>query len=171
MATVIEPDLTVLAWGNVSRADDGIGPLIAERIRMLGNPCLELIEDMQLQIEHATDLRSSVPVLFIDASVAITRGFTLERLRPAPDPSVSTHALSPSALLYLFESTMQKPAPDAYQLHVAGSNFELGAALSDEGRRAVDAAWRFLRRLLAEPCDRWGEALELASVEVLPGRA
>ena len=171
MAIVIEPDLTIFARGNASRADDGIGPLIAERIRMLGNPCLEIIEDMQLSIEHATDIRPGVPALFIDASVAIDRGFTLERLRPLPDPSVSTHSLSPAALLHLYESTINKPAPNAYQLHVAGVSFELGGALSDEGRRAVDVAWRFLRRLLAEPCDRWGEALELACVETLPNKA
>ena len=168
MAAVIEPDLTVFAWGNVSRADDGIGPMLAGRIRMLMNPCIAVIEDMQLQIEHAADIRAAVPVLFIDASVAISRGFALERLHASPDPSVSTHALSPPALLHLFETTMQKPAPCAYQLHIAGSNFELGEALSDESRRAADAAWRFLRRLLAEPGDSRSEALELASVDALP---
>lgn len=170
MATVVNPALTVFAWGNISRADDGVGPMLAERIQMLRHPCLVLIEDMQLQIEHATDIRIGVPVLFVDASVAIDRGFALQKLKPEPDHSVSTHALSPPALLRLFEATMQQPAPPAYQLHIAGVEFELGEALSTVGRQSADAAWRFLRRLLAEPSNAWAEALELASAESLPTR-
>lgn len=170
MATAANPALIVFAWGNVSRADDGVGPMLAERIQMLQHPYLALFEDIKLQIEHATDMRIGVPVLFIDASIAIDQGFALQKLRPEPDHSVSTHALSPPALLRLFEVTMQQQAPPAYQLHVAGSNFELGDVLSDVSRRSVDAAWRFLRRMLAEPCNSWGQALEIASAESLPGR-
>ncbi len=168
MADIANPALIIFAWGNISRADDGVGPMLASRIQMLQHPCLALYEDMQLQIEHATDIRIGVPVLFIDASVAIDRGFALQRLKPQPDHSVSTHALSPPALLRLFESTMQQPAPPAYQLHVAGADFELGESLSTVGRQSVDAAWRFLRRVLAEPCNVWPEALELASADRLP---
>jgi hydrogenase maturation protease len=168
MAPVVDPDLTIFAWGNLSRADDGVGPMLASRIDMLKNPGIVLIEDMQLQIEHTTDIRADVPVLFIDASVAIEHGFVLQQLTPAPDPSISTHALSPTALLYLFESTMQQPAPPAFQLHIAGSNFELGEALSDKSCRAVDAAWRFLRRLFAQPGHSWQRTLEHASIDSLP---
>ncbi len=168
MATVVDPALTIFAWGNLSRADDGVGPLLASRIQMLQHPYLLLVEDMQLQIEHATDIQAGVPVLFIDASVSIERGFALQKLKPEPDHSVSTHALSPQALLKLFETTMLETAPPAYQLHIAGSNFELGDTLSNVTRQSVDAAWRFLRQVLAEPCSNWGQSLEMASTETLP---
>ncbi len=168
MVVAADPDLTVFAWGNLSRADDGVGPLLASRLEMLNIPGLALVEDMQLQIEHTSDISDTAPVLFIDASLAIRRGFVLQRLRPAPDPSVSTHALSPAALLCLYETTTARPAPAAYQLHIAGSNFELGDTLSTETRHAVDAAWRFLRRLLAQPSRNWAIALENASIESLP---
>ncbi len=168
MVLAVDPELTIFAWGNLSRADDGVGPMLANRIGMLQNPSIALIEDMQLQIEHTTDIRTDVPVLFIDASVAIKQGFVLQRLTPAPDASVSTHAVSPAALLYLFESTTEQPAPPAYQLHIAGSNFELGDSLSDETSRAVDAAWRFLRRLLTQPGASWQQTLENASIDSVP---
>ncbi len=170
MAPAADPDITIFAWGNLSRGDDGVGPMLASRIGMLGNPGIALVEDMQLQIEHTTDICANVPVLFVDASVAIEHGFTVEKLAAAPDPSVSTHALSPAALLYLYETTTGQAAPPAYQLHIAASNFELGDSLSDETYLAVDAAWRFLRRLLAQPGDSWQQALDSASVEALPGR-
>ena len=93
MATSTE--LLVFAWGNSARADDGAGPQIAARLRELEVPGVVVIEDMQLQIEHVADMSADVPVLFVDASVAIDEGFAIERLFPGRDPSVTTHALSP----------------------------------------------------------------------------
>ncbi len=168
MAVAVDPDLTIFARGNLSRADDAVGPMLAYRIGMLQNPGIALVEVVQLEIEHRTDIRTDGTVLFIAASIAIKQGFLLQRLTPSPDSSVSMQAVSPAALLYLFESTMQQPAPPAYQLHIAGSNFELGDALSDETHRAVDAAWRFLRRLLAQPGTSWRQTLENASIDALP---
>ena len=154
------PALVVLAWGNESRGDDGAGPELARRLGDLGLPGLVVIEDMQLQIEHTADLVAGVPVLFIDASVALDEGFALQRLEPRPDPSVTTHAVSPPALLQLYELAMGEPAPPAWQLHVAGREFELGAAPGPASRMATEAAWSFLHGLLARPRDQWRRALE-----------
>ena len=125
---------------------------------------MDVFEDMQLQIEHTTDMHSEVPVLFIDASVAIDSGFALQRLAPEPDHSVTTHAVSPAALLSLYSTTMRKPAPAAYQLHVAGRSFELGESPGDDCRSSIDAAWRFLQELLERPADTWADTLASASV-------
>ena len=111
MATSTE--LLVLAWGNSARADDGAGPEIARRLLELDVPGVAVVEDMQLQIEHVADMASDVPVLFVDASVAIDEGYAVERVVPGRDPSVTTHALSPEALLQLYETTMQRPPPAA----------------------------------------------------------
>ena len=102
MGNSARPSLTVFAWGNCSRGDDGVGPELAERIRGLGLVSVDVCEDMQLQIEHTTDMHSDIPVLFIDASVAIDSGFALQRLSPQADHSVTTHAVSPAALLNLY---------------------------------------------------------------------
>ncbi len=168
MALAADPDLTIFARGNLSRADDGVGPMLASRIGMLKNPGVALVEVMQFEIEHKTDIRADGTVLFIDASIAIKQGFLLQRLTPSSDSAAAEPVVSPAALLYLFESTTQRRAPPAYQLHIAGSNFERGDALSDETLLAVDAAWRFLRRLLAQPGTLWQQTLENASTDSLP---
>ena len=64
--------VVVFAVGNPSRGDDAIGPVICGRLeKWLENEGLadqfELIEDFQLQIEHAMDLQGRQLALFIDA--------------------------------------------------------------------------------------------------------
>lgn len=164
--SVTDPCLVVLAWGNESRADDGVGPLFARRIAGLSNPRIELIEDLQLHIEHVMDLRSDVPVLFIDASVAIDEGFRIESVEPRSDNSVTTHTVSPAALLRLYELTLKKTAPDAYLLHVAGRKFELGEEISEETAQHAEAAWRFLSGLLSASPAEWPSRLYSAARSV-----
>ncbi len=153
-------DLLVFAWGNSSRGDDGAGPEIARRIRALARRDVTVIEDMQLQIEHVTDIRAEVPVLFVDASVAISQGIALERVWPDDDPSVTTHAVSPSALLKLYTMTMQAPLPPAYQLHIAAESFELGEQAGGINVAAVEDAWQFFETLFARPATDWAAMLE-----------
>ncbi len=153
-------DLLVFAWGNSSRGDDGAGPEIARRLRELDKPGVVIVEDMQLQIEHVADMQSDVPVLFVDASVAIPEGIAIERVWPDDDPSVTTHAVSPAALLRLFETTMRTPLPPAWQLHIAATSFQLGEQAGDVNIEATERAWRFLERLLEAPASGWADTLE-----------
>ena len=162
MAASTDAALTVLAWGNESRGDDAIGAILAGRIIALENSAINVVEDHQLSIEHVLDIKNGVPVLFVDASVAIEDDYRVEKLTPLQDGSISTHSVSPVALLDLYEQTLKSPAPDAYLLHVRGSSFELGEEISAEASASVDQAWRFLAELFAKPADDWG--LELAAV-------
>ena len=155
MNSARRPQLVVLAWGNTSRGDDAAGPMMAQRLAALERPEIEVIEDLQLHIEHVMDLRSDIPVLFVDASVAIDTGFRIEKLTPQADNSISTHTVSPHALLNLYETTLGKPAPEAYLLHVCGERFELGEEISAATVEHVDAAWAFIAAILREPHERW----------------
>ena len=74
-AVADRPRVVVFGWGNVSRGDDGLGPLLLARIEALGLPHVTTIEDFQLQIEHALDLRDADLALFVDASVAAPAAF------------------------------------------------------------------------------------------------
>lgn len=138
------PKLVVLAWGNTSRGDDAAGPMVAEKLRSLALPEIEVIEDLQLHIEHVMDLHSDVPALFVDASVAIDSGFSVEKINPVADNSYSTHTVSPHALLHLFEKTHKQPAPEAWLLHICGNSFELGEDVSAATAEYVEEAWQFL---------------------------
>ena len=83
----MQPGVVVFAIGNRSRGDDAIGPLLLERLA----PWLEaesqaggfeLIDDYQLQIEHALDLVGRSRVLFVDASLTCSAPFEAMQLQP-----------------------------------------------------------------------------------------
>ena len=155
MARTAEPALTVFAWGNTCRGDDAIGPLLAGRLRAMHKPGLRVIEDHQLNIEHVTDIEGDGPVLFIDASLDVDAGLRLERVVPSEEGNFSTHAISPQALLNVFERTMRSPAPDAWVLHVAAREFGLGAEPGGIATAAVDETAGFLETVLAHPPQAW----------------
>ena len=160
MAASTDPSLRVLAWGNESRGDDGVGPYIASRLRALGCNDIAVIEDFQLQIEHVMDIQGAAPVLFVDAAVGIEPGYRLEKLVPQLDSTITTHAVSPQGLLGLYEQTLSKEAPVAYLLQIRGAEFELGTDLSDATREHADSAWRFLESVLNEPARCWQSRFE-----------
>lgn len=141
----------VLACGNPSRGDDALGPLLLARLdRYLACAgragCYELIEDFQFQVEHALDLQHRTGVLFIDASESAAAPFELCPLRPDPSPSHSTHAISPGAVLSVYERIAGEAPPPAWLLSVRGNSYELGEGLSEPARRHLEAAWLALER-------------------------
>lgn len=146
--------LLVLAWGNASRGDDALGPLLLAHLRALPWPPgqVEFLEDYQLQIEHALDLVGRAQVLLVDASVSGAAPFEVTTLRAAPDASITTHALSPQALLQVLAQVHGGSAPVCTLLAIRGDHFELGtpptpAALAHLAQ-ATDWATDWLRRAL-----------------------
>lgn len=141
-----------LGWGNPSRGDDALGPLLCARLFGLieNSPALaarvEVAEDFQLQVEDAADIVGRELVVFIDASLDATPPYHFSRVEALADASVSSHALSPAAVVdvacRIFGAT-----PLCYQLAVRGERFELGEALSPPARDALEAAWTALRAI------------------------
>ncbi|MDP3326412.1 MAG: Ni/Fe hydrogenase, partial [Hydrogenophaga sp.] len=71
MSSQVAP-LLVFGWGNPSRGDDALGPLLVEQLAGLAQMSsgrLECLTDFQLQVEHALDLRGRERVLFVDAAI------------------------------------------------------------------------------------------------------
>lgn len=143
----------VLAWGNLSRGDDALGPLCLAALREQLPDSLkdqvEFLEDYQLQVEHALDLVGRQRVLFIDASLSGPAPFEVTQLQPAQDASFTTHALSPQALLQVYQDMQGEPPPPCTLLAIRGEAFELGeppypAALAHL-KRAVTWASQWLQ--------------------------
>jgi len=155
------PDLLILAVGNPSRGDDALGPLFLERLgewRERGGDWegVELLTDFQLQIEHAVDLENRALVLFVDASVSCPPPYQFARLGPARDTSYTSHALSPAAVLHVYEQINRAPSPPAFSLAIRGERFELGEPLSPTAQTNLAAALEFAGRLLARrDVERW----------------
>lgn len=143
-----EPTL-IFAYGNPSRGDDAIAPLLLERLEKLNLPGVALLSDFQLQVEHALDLQGRERVLFLDASLICPPPFRLSRLVPEWDKSFTSHAMSPAAVLHAFRELYGEPPP-AWLLEVRGECFELGEPPSSAARANMDLAFAWLQKFCAE---------------------
>jgi len=105
---MVKPVL-LFGYGNLSRGDDALGPLLLEYVE---NRCdleeIEILSDFQLQIEHALDLENRSLVLFVDASISCAGAYDFTQLEPARDKSYTTHAMSPAAVLDVYQSIKNK---------------------------------------------------------------
>ena len=153
----MHPGVVVFAIGNRSRGDDAIGPLLLERLddwlaaEAHGGE-FELIEDYQLQIEHALDLQGKRLALFIDAGCGTAVPLEFYAIGPARAPVArNTHELPPQAVLDVYRQVALAEPPPSFVLCVRGERFELGEGLSAPAEGHVEAAWRKLTLLCRRP--------------------
>ncbi|AXS80513.1 hydrogenase maturation protease [Dechloromonas sp. HYN0024] len=144
--------VVIFAVGNPSRGDDAIGPECCARLEAwLDQEGLadqfELIEDFQLQIEHALDLQGRQLALFIDAGANTPGPFTFERIAPASGAACTTHELPPEAVLQVYVQTEGEPPPPAFVLCIRGEGFELGEPLSGAASQHLELAFGLLTGL------------------------
>ena len=88
----------VFAVGNESRGDDALGVLLLSELGIWINSNsasdqFELLEDFQLQIEHAMDMKDRQLVLFVDAGINMRAPFTFYRAQANEEPVLYSHAL------------------------------------------------------------------------------
>ena len=151
------PAVVVFAVGNRSRGDDAIGPLLLERLSSWlaaegQNGAYALIEDYQLQIEHALDLQGKRLALFIDAGCGTRSPFGFYAIGSAPAlPARNTHELSPPEVLGVYRRVAGLEPPPSFVLCVCGERFALGEGLSASAESNVEAAWRQLMLLCRQP--------------------
>ncbi len=144
--------VVIFAVGNPSRGDDAIGPELYGRLeKWLQNQGLaeqfELIEDFQLQIEHALDLQGRQLALFIDAGENTPAPYTFKQIAPATGIAHTTHELPPEAVLQVYLQTEGSQPPPSFVLCVSGEKFELGEPLTATASGYVDAAFDLLMQL------------------------
>jgi hydrogenase maturation protease len=137
--------LLFLGWGNPSRGDDALGPLLCDRLAEVHGSTdgSEVQQDFQLQVEDAMDLDGRRVVVFIDASVSGPAPFEFRAVAPRADGSVTTHAMTPEAVLATAEEVFGC-RPAAYVMAVRGEGFELGMHLSCVAAAHLEAAWAVL---------------------------
>ena len=141
------PDL-IFTWGNPSRGDDALGPALYELLQQADLNGVELLTDFQLQIEHSIDLEGRECVLFVDASTSASAPFEIIRLQPEQDASYTTHAMSPQALLSVYQQVNGSAPPPAWLLSIRGYEFGLGLPLSPAARKHLLAAFNHVKELI-----------------------
>jgi len=129
--------LLVFGWGNPSRGDDALGPLLAEQLAerarwQLPAGRLECLTDFQLQVEHALDMVGRERVLFVDAALGLQTPFEVRNVVPAPGVSFTTHALAPEALLQVYRDLQRIEPPPCTLLAIRAQRFELGEAPGEQ---------------------------------------
>lgn len=139
----------VLGVGNISRGDDALAPLLCERLEAWlaaeGIGGIEVVQDFQLNVEHALDLEERQRVLIVDAAASGPAPYELRPVRPARDWAHSTHAFSPAAVLQVFHDLGLPGPPPVELLAVRGESFELGEAVSPAAAARLETAWECLR--------------------------
>lgn len=136
----------IIGIGNLSRGDDALGPLCIDQLQALALPDTELITDFQLQVEYALDLAGRAEVIFVDATTSGAIPYSFAPVEPHKDPSYSSHAVSPAALLAACHDIGEPQPMSAYVLAIRGYDFALGAPLSAAARQHLQAAVEFLAK-------------------------
>lgn len=156
-SSVIAPvaPVVVFAVGNPSRGDDALGPRVCGRLEKWLEIAgladrVELIEDFQLNIEHALDLVGRKLALFIDAGDRTPAPFVFEQIFPSTAVAHTSHALEPSAVLQVYRLVQQAEPPPSFVLCIRGEAFELGAPVGEAAADCAEAALELLQRLLPE---------------------
>ena len=145
----MDKPVLLFGYGNLSRGDDALGPLLLEYVEDTVNlDSIEILTDFQLQIEHALDLENRELVLFVDASVSCVNAFDFSVLEPARDKSYTTHAMSPAAVLDVYQEIKKQTPPPCFLLSIKGETFELGEALSANAEQHLAQACQFAGQLL-----------------------
>ena len=145
--------LLVLGWGNRSRGDDALGPLCVERLRdaLAQRADIEFLDDYQLMVEHVLDLHGRARVLLVDASLGCAPPFETLSLRAAADGSLSSHALSPQALLQVYCELHDEAPPPCTLLAIRGERFDLGAPPSEPALAHLEQALHWALDWAARP--------------------
>lgn len=143
--------LLVFGWGNLSRGDDALGPLIVAQLRErhAQSAHMEFLDDYQLQVEHALDLVGRQQVLFIDASLNCPAPFEVTRVAAVQDSSFTTHAMSPQALMHVYRTLQGEEPPPCTLLAIRGEQFELGEPPSLAALKHLNAALDWAHAWLA----------------------
>lgn len=142
----------LFAYGNPSRGDDALGPLLLEYVEAHCDLAeIDLLADFQLQIEHILDMENRELVIFADASVACTSPFEFVELEPARTTHYTTHAMSPAAVMTVYQTLKKEPPPPCFLLALKGESFELGMDLSENALENLKQGLRFVEELLRRP--------------------
>lgn len=139
-------DLLVIGYGNTLRGDDAVGRRVAEALQELRLPGVRVLSCDLLTPELADPVSKASRVIFVDASLELTKTVQLRAVEPAECSQILGHTAEPSTLLALardlFGSTAQ-----AWWLTIPVSNMELGEIMSKKAREGVRVALEKIRQL------------------------
>lgn len=152
---MVAKPVLLFAYGNESRGDDALAPLLLESIReqgvtqVAGHP-VKFLTDFQMHIEHVMDLQDCERVLLIDAHKSLDRAFNFYPVSPCAESLYTTHGMSPGNLLHTYQQVFQKKSPVTFMLAIQGVSFELGETLSEQAQLNLQRVTKFIIPVLQQ---------------------
>jgi len=133
-------NIWIIGYGNRNRRDDGVGPHVADRLKLRFGDAgrVRMVSVHQLEPEIAEALRTSSVIIFIDSSREMLPrgGRAWSRIRPVLDMHGITHSLKAGTLLGLILLLYDR-CPDAWMVSVQGSDYDFGEGLSKSTERSA----------------------------------
>jgi hydrogenase maturation protease len=149
-STMNSKNTLLIGIGNNGRRDDGLGWAFADAIEKSGLFQGEVHLCYQLQVEDAEKISHADQVIFVDAYQGhLSEGFEWVSCRPSPNFTFTTHAFTPTSILFLCQELYHK-LPPAYVFMIQGQEWGLGKGLSEHaGENLEKALTHFKEKLLA----------------------
>ena len=142
------PKILFIGYGNPGRLDDGLGPALAARIEEASLKGLTVEADYQLAVENAFDVSRHDIVIFADAAVKGREPFFFKEIRSRSPMSISSHSVSPEAVLFFAERMFHSQAR-AYVLGIRGYEFtDFEERLSAGAKKNLEEAFQFVTNLV-----------------------
>ncbi len=140
----------VFGYGNPGRQDDGLGILLAEKVKKWSET--EAVKNLytdynyQLNIEDAETIANYDYIIFADATRENIKQYDFTTVDPSEARVEFTmHAVSPAYILYLCNNLFHK-YPEAKLLHIKGVQWEFKEGLSDEANKNLNASFTFIKK-------------------------
>jgi hydrogenase maturation protease len=131
--------LLVIGYGNTLRADDGVGPRVANAVAEMNLPGVSTLACQQLSPEHAAPISQADQVIFVDASVDAPREVQFRDLEPGETTQLMAHAADPCTMLALAIEVFGH-APRAWWLTIPAEKLEFGESLSLQAEQGMEEA-------------------------------
>ncbi len=127
-------DTLLIGIGNNGRRDDALGWAFLEAIEKSGLFEGEVYYCYQLQIEDAERISRAEHIVFVDAYQGhLKEGCEWVSCKPSGNFTFTTHAFTPTSILYLCQELYQK-LPPANILMIQGQEWGLGEGLSERAQ-------------------------------------
>jgi hydrogenase maturation protease len=140
--------ILLIGFGNPARADDGLGPALAEKIELKNISGVTVEADYQLTIEDSAQVAQHDIVIFADASVNCSEPFSFEPLTAKESGSFSSHSVEPAEVMALAESLFDSKAK-GFVLGIRGYKFNsFSEGLTDKAKANLQKAVDFVEGLL-----------------------
>jgi len=133
----------VYGFGNPGRQDDGLGPMIIDKLETENIAGITTDSNYQLNIEDADNISGSDIVIFVDASIDADEPFSFKRIEPSAEITFTTHSMSPESVIALCGDIYGR-VPESYVLAIRGYEWEMFEGLSEKAMKNFNEAYRFL---------------------------